>query len=87
MEKSANKIEFTKEQFEALLKLVYLGNWLANANRDGSNENPHLEEYEKIENYIFSFAKQFGFDEYVDDKDAREGKFYPTRTFEEGTDV
>lgn len=87
MEKSTNKIELTKEQFEALLKLVYLGNWLANANRDGSNENPHLEEYEKIENYIFSFAEQFGLDEYVDEEEAEKGKFYPTRLFEEETDV
>ena len=87
MEKSTNKIEFTKEQFKALLKLVYLGNWLANAQRDGSNENPNLEEYEAIENYIFSFAKQFGLSEYVDDEEAAKGKFYPTRFFEEETDV
>lgn len=82
-----NKIYFTREQFEALLKLVYLGNWVANANRDGSPENPRKEEYEKLENYIFSFAKQFGFGEYVDDEEVGKGNFYPTRTFEEETDV
>ena len=87
MEKSTDKIELAKDQFEALLKLVYLGNWLANAQRDGSKENPHLEEYKAIENYIFSFAKQFGLDEYVDDEEAASGKFYPTRMFEEETDV
>ena len=87
MQESTNKIELTKEQFKALLKLVYLGNWLANAQRDGSNENPHLEEYEEIENYIFSFAKRFGLRKYVDDEEAAKGKFYPTRFFEEGTDV
>lgn len=80
-------IEFTKEQFVNLLKLVYLGNWLANANRDGSPENPHKEEYEATEDYIFSFAKQFGFDEYVEDEEAEKGKFYPTRIFEEKTDI
>jgi len=87
MEKSTNKIELTKEQFKALLKLVYLGNWLANANRDGSPENPRLKEYEAIENYIFSFAKEFGFGEYVDDEEAGKSKFYPTRMFEEETDI
>jgi len=91
MEKSNNnkqlKIGFTKEQFETLLKLVYLGNWMANANRDGSAEDPHKEEYEKLEDYIFSFAKQFGFGEYVDDESATEGKFFPTRKFEEETDA
>lgn len=80
-------IEFSKKQFVALLKAVYLGNWMANANRDGSVEDPHKEEYEMIEDYIFSFAKQFGFDEYVDDEDAKEGKFFPTRKFEEETDA
>lgn len=91
MEKSNNeqqiKIEFTKERFFALLKVVYLGNWMANANRDGSAENPQKEEYEAIEDYIFSFTKQCGLDEYVDDEDAGDGKFFPTRKFEEETDV
>ena len=48
-------IELTKKQFLALLKAVYLGNWMANANRDGSPEDPHVEDYEKIEDLIFSF--------------------------------
>jgi hypothetical protein len=80
-------IELTKEQFLALLKAVYLGNWVANANRDGSAEDPHKKEYEDIEDYIFSAAKKFGFGEYVDGENADEGKFFPTRQFEEETDV
>lgn len=87
MSENKQKIEFTKKQFKTLLKLVYLGNWIANAQRDGSVENPHKEEYEKLENYIFSFAKQFGLDEWVNDEDAADGKFFPTRFFEEETDV
>jgi hypothetical protein len=87
MNENKQKIELTKQQFKTLLKMVYLGNWLANAQRDGSNENSHLKEYEEIENYIFSFAKQFGLDEYVDDEESKKGKFYPTRVFEEETDV
>jgi hypothetical protein len=80
-------IPLTRAQFLALLKVVYLGNWMANANRDGSRMDPHEKKYEEIENYIFSFAKQFDFNEYVDDEDAKKGKFFPTRLFEEGTDV
>ena len=80
-------IPLTRAQFLALLKAVYLGNWMANANRDGSRRDPHKKKYEEIENYIFSFAKQFGFNEYVDDKDAKKGKFFSTMLFEEGTDV
>lgn len=80
-------IGLTREQFFALLKAVYLGNWMANANRDGSPEDPHKKEYEEIEDYIFSYAKYFGFAEYVDDEEAKEGKFFPTRKFEEETDA
>lgn len=77
------QIEFTKEQFENLLKLVYLGNWVANANRT----DDRIKKYEEIENYIFSYAKQFGFGEYVGDEEKESGKFYPTRIFEEETDI
>lgn len=76
------KINFTKKQFENLLKLVYLGNWMANAYRT----DDIIKKYEELENYVFSFAKEFGFAEYVDDELADEGKFFPTRVFEE-TDV
>ena len=77
------KIDFTKEQFENLMKMVYLGNWMANAHKTDDT----IEKYSEIENYIFSFAKDFGFEEYVDDSDANKGKFYPTRMFEEDTDI
>ena|SRR3989338_11044687 len=81
------KIELTKAQFLALLKAVYLGNWIANAHRDGSREDPMISEYEMIGDFIFSHARKFGFDRYVDDELAAERKFYPTRWFEEETDV
>lgn len=77
------KIEFTKEQFENLMKLVYLGNWMANANRTDDTRK----KYEDLEGYVFSFAKDFGLEKYVDDEEADKGKFFPTRFFEEETDV
>lgn len=77
------KIEFTKEQFENLMKLVYLGNWMANANRT----NDTIKKYEDLEHYVFSFAKDLGLEKYVDDEDADKGQFFPTRLFEEETDI
>ena len=77
------QIEFTKEQFENLMKLVYLGNWMANAHRT----DDIIEKYEDLESYVFSFAKDFGLEKYVDDEDADKGKFFPTRFFEEKTDI
>lgn len=81
--KQKNSIELTREQFLALLKAVYLGNWVANAHR----EVGLLKEYENIEDCVFSYAKQFGYGKYVDDELADEGRYFPTRNFEEETDV
>lgn len=55
------KINLTKKQYEALAKTVYLGNWMANAQRTGQKGDPHMKEYEDIADYIYAFAKDFGF--------------------------
>jgi len=55
------KINLTKKQYETLVKAVYLGNWMANANRTGQSGDPHMKEYEEITDYIFSLASEFGF--------------------------
>lgn len=40
-----------------------------------------------MEDYIFSYAHDFGLDELVDHEEKDGDKYYPTRTFEEETDV
>ncbi len=55
------KINLTKKQYESLAKAVYLGNWMANAQRTGQEGDPYMREYDEITNYIYSFAKDFGF--------------------------
>ena len=54
------KINLTKKQYESLAKIVFLGNWVANANRTGQPNDPHLKEYEEIADYIYSLSTQFG---------------------------
>ena len=76
-------IELTREQFLALLKAVYLGNWMANANRVKNLKK----DYEEIEDIIFSYAAEFGFERYMDHEPGDGNKYYPTRYFEEETDV
>lgn len=76
------KINFTKKQYENLLKIVYLGNWMANAIHDRSEEDPIDKDLEEIENYIFSFAKDFGLDNYVE-YDEGHKKYFPTNDFDE----
>jgi len=76
-------ITLTRKQFIALLKAVYLGNWMANAYRTEDKRN----DYESIEDYIFSLTAQFGFEKYVDHEDSDGDRYYPTNFFEETTDV
>ena len=44
-----------------MAKVVYLGNWMANANRIGQDDDPRLDEYEEIADLVFSYASKFGF--------------------------
>lgn len=49
-------VNFTKEQYETLLKMAYMGNWMVNAHRaDDVNE-----EFNALEEYLFSQTPLFG---------------------------
>lgn len=73
-----NQINFslTKEQFIALRKLVYLGDWMLEAHRDGVSEMYTAEEevqqmiYANSEEGVAEFAEEFNL-------------FFPTREFED----
>jgi hypothetical protein len=76
------KINFTKKQYEDLMKLVYLGAWMINSHRTDNIE----ERYEELEQYILSFSEEFGTEKYVEfDEDLR--RFFTTREFEEDTEI
>ena len=66
MQQEKQNIELTKEQFLLLMKVVYLGNWMANASRTGRKDDPHIKEYEEISDFIFSLASKFGFSENIE---------------------
>lgn len=72
------KIEFTKEQFETLLKTIYLGNWLANAYDDDEEGN----EFSELQSYICGFANDFGLEELVE-YDQESESLYPSSAFQE----
>ena len=48
-------IELDKTQYVSLLKIAFLGHWLANSFREET-----LVEFDAIEQHIMSYAKQFG---------------------------
>jgi hypothetical protein len=74
------KINFTKKQFEVLLKAVYMGNWMANAHRTGRKDDKRIEKYEEVQRYLLSFAREIGLEKYVDDEDS---EIYPSGELEE----
>ena len=78
-------IEFTKEQFFVLLKTVYMGSWMANSNAD--DEKELRKDYDALESLIFSYAPQFGFDQYVEHESDDGDQYYATSEFEENTEV
>src|SRR3989344_1827569 len=75
-------ISFTRKQYWDLLRTVYLGQWMANAIHDRSKEDPIDEDIDKIEHYIHSFAKDFGFEKFIEyDKERKE--YFPTNELDE----
>jgi len=80
------KLKLTKEQYESLLKLVYLGNWMINAVRSGAEGDEQIEKYNEMEQYIFSFAKGAGLEKYIE-FDKKYNKFFPTFDFEEDPEI
>ena len=84
---SKQKAEFTRKHYLALLKAVYLGNWVANGFRDGGPMDPMAQEYEDIKHVVISQAARFGLEKYASREPGSDDAYHPTRLFEEGTDV
>jgi hypothetical protein len=74
------KINITKKQYWDLLRAVYLADWMASAicesdmKQDGGIRD--------IREYIFSFAKDFGFEQFVE-YDCELGKHYAAFAFDD----
>lgn len=76
------KIDLTKEQFETLLKAVYLGSRMVNIYED----DPGSSEYFKLQNYLFGFAEDFGLKEYAD-RNAEGDAALPSAAFADDEDL
>ncbi len=74
-------IDLTEAQFEKLLRLVYLGNWVINAPRP---EEERLEDYELVMEHLFSYANKFGLSELVQHDETRA---IPKPEFEENEEM
>ena len=76
------KIELTRDQLGNLVKLVYLGSWMANSWR---TEEEIQDDLVEVENIILTAAARNGFREYVE-VDEEEGKVYPSAELDEKMD-
>lgn len=72
------KINFSRDQFETLLKTLYLGIWMANAYDDDPEDN----EFFDLQRYLLGFAKDFGLEDHVA-YDEKKKIYYPSETLAE----
>ncbi|GAB4548121.1 MAG: hypothetical protein Fur0020_16030 [Thermodesulfovibrionia bacterium] len=76
------KINLTKKQYQTLIKLIYLGEWVVNAHR----VDDRVKEFEEFEQYILSFYKDFDMERYITfDEDLK--MYFTTMEFEEESGI
>jgi hypothetical protein len=72
------EIKLTKEELETLIKLVYLGNWMANSWRT----DDRIAAYDDLEASLLSTARTAGLGEFVDE-DEETGKALPSAALDD----
>jgi len=72
------EIKLTKRQYEVLMRLVYLGNWVIN----GFHAEDADEETDALENFIYGKARDFGLSKQVLYDEENDG-WYPTNETED----
>jgi hypothetical protein len=78
-----HNLGLTKVQFLALMKAVFIANWIAN----GTSSEGRRREFDDIEDIVFSYAWTFGYGPYTETKTTADGRNYPTDEFENDTKV
>src|SRR5690554_4858410 len=72
------EMKFTEAQYRRLLDIVYAGIMVINGDRFPLEQ---LQEYEEVEQYIYSKAKEFGLEDLVR-YDEENNRFYTTKDFD-----
>lgn len=75
------KINLTKKQYRKILKALYLANWMTDAHRLGTEDDPYIGEFDDLEQYFNSFYKEFQSEDLIDPKPYK-GKLYATQKLE-----
>jgi hypothetical protein len=74
------KIELSKDQYRTLLTMMYCGEWMLNSYK--VKEDKISINTDKLEQYIFSFAKEAELENWVEYDDELK-KFFPTADMED----
>jgi len=69
------KVNITKKQYWHLLRAMYMADWMTNAICEGDMEKDT--DTEELENYIHSWAKDFGYEKFFQ-FDEELGRYFPT---------
>jgi len=75
------KINITKKEYEALVKMVGIANWIINAYETEDQEDC-LKPFNELEQRIYSFAKDYGLDKDIV-LDRKLGMYFMTKDYEE----
>ena len=70
------ELKLTKKQYETLMKLVYLGNWVVN----GYKKEDKAADTDHLENYIYAKAGDFGLGSLVFYDEEQDGYYPSTET-------
>lgn len=74
------KINISKKDYRLLLDMLAISDWVMNSNK--VEDDPRTEPYEKLEQKLFAFAKDFDCEDLVM-YDKETGKYYPTAEYDE----
>jgi hypothetical protein len=73
------KINITRTQYRTLLEILEIADWVLHAH---VSERAETKKHREFEQMVFSFAKDFGFEDLVEYDEEMKVRF-PTREFEE----
>lgn len=76
------KIDFNKKEYMALLDILEIAEWVINAHKIDTQNKETV--YSKLEQKIYSYAKEMGFEELIEYDDNLKS-YFPTRMFEENS--
>ncbi|MDR2531157.1 MAG: hypothetical protein LBC65_06420 [Oscillospiraceae bacterium] len=71
-------IELSKKEFRRLLDLAYIGNWVLNSERDGSDR---IADYDALTSKLFALCGDFGMDRLFE---VQRGITIPSREYVDG---